>query len=312
MPEQLHCMECGKSFDSRRSLHAHIKIHELTLGDYYVKYFPKFDLLTGDPIPFKDYASYMSTDFRHKKNMYKWLASVPKEEADYYCRNKFRKHMEDRQYKFAPSHLYFLTHPSLPKIGFFNQAWLDEDFASAGCKKVFTGKIDDCPDFENVPKEMEIAQDTREQNPLAFPNNRSFSLKLDFGDYTAMGEDYAYVFVDRKSEDDFKGTMSQGFDRFCRELDRAREFQSYVFVVIESNFKKIYQNNSLPFKKKSNLTYVWKNMREIIVGYSDVCQFVFTGSRENSSLVIPYLLKHGQEFRSVDLQFFMEKYQCLG
>ena len=58
-------------------------------------------------------------------------------------------------------------------------------------------------------------------------------MKLDFGDYTAAGDYYTYTYIDRKSEGDLKSTLSSGnLDRFKRELERAREFNSYVFVVI--------------------------------------------------------------------------------
>ena len=48
------------------------------------------------------------------------------------------------------------------------------------------------------------------------------SMKLDFGDYAVSGDHYDYTYVDRKSESDFKSTMTSGFDRFKREMDRKR------------------------------------------------------------------------------------------
>ena len=119
--ESVHCAECGTGFETRRSLHAHIKAHSMTLGDYYVKNFPRFDLFNGEPIPFKTYDQYIETDFRHKQNMYKWLAALPEKERVFYCESKFLKHMEDRTYRFAPNHLYFMTHPRLPKINSFDE-----------------------------------------------------------------------------------------------------------------------------------------------------------------------------------------------
>ena len=83
----------------------------------------------------------------------------------------------------------------------------------------------------------------REQQPLNF---KIQGTKLDFGDYTAAGEDYSHTYVDRKAEQDFKGTMSGGFERFKRELERAREFKSFLFVVVESDLNKIYKNNNWP------------------------------------------------------------------
>lgn len=309
--ETINCLECGLQFESRRSLHAHIKVHELSLGEYYVKHFPKYDLLTGEPIPFKNLDNYLLTDFRHKKNMNRWLKEVSQDRREYYCREAFAKHMRGREYAFAPNYLYFLTHPRLPRAEFFNQAWLDEDLQKFGCKKVFIHSIPECPDFLDIPSDLCIMQDTREQMPLSF-SCKTLVNKLDFGDYTASGPHFSSVFVDRKSEDDFKGTMTQGFERFTRELDRTKELNCYLFIVVESDFAQMFHNNNLLFKKKTNLTYVLENMRKIIVAYSDVCQFIFTGSRENSSTVIPYILVNGEKFKGVDLQYYLEKYSCLG
>ena len=59
------CKECGQEFKSERSLHAHLKKHGLTMGEYYTKHFPRYNLLTKDPLPFKNKADYFSKDFRH-------------------------------------------------------------------------------------------------------------------------------------------------------------------------------------------------------------------------------------------------------
>ena len=308
----MNCLECGANFEARRSLHAHVKAHQMTLGDYYVKHFPRFDLWTKEPIPFKKYDDYVFTDFRNKKNMYKWLASVEDRVRIDYCRESFERYLSDgHKLTFAPNHLYFMTHPRLPRIQYFGEESLSEQLKKHGIKKIFTKELKECPDFENIPEDLSVLQDTREQQPLHF-KVKSVEFKLDFGDYTAKGKDYSYLYVDRKAESDFKGTMSQGHERFCRELERVREFGSYLFIVVESDFRQIFANNNLSFKKKSNLDYVWENMRKIIAEYSDVCQFVFTGSRANSELVIPYLLVNGAELKNVDLQFYLEKFKCLG
>ena len=48
------CKECGREFGSEAALHRHIKIHDMNLADYYTKNFPRKNLLTGDPLPFKN------------------------------------------------------------------------------------------------------------------------------------------------------------------------------------------------------------------------------------------------------------------
>lgn len=310
---KITCQECGLEFESRRSFHSHVKCHSMTIGDYYVKYSPKFDLYTKDPIPFKDYETYIKTDFRNKKNMSKYLDILDAKKRKEYCESTFIKHMqEERSLKYAPNYLYFLTHPRLPRIKFFEKQSLDNLFNKFNLENVFSNTLKDCPDFSDIPNDLCIFQDTREQAPLKFKGIKTEIVKLDFADYTLSGDYYSYIYVDRKAENDFKGTMSKGFERFCNELEKARLFGAYIYIIIESDFKKIYLNNNLKYNKKINLSYTWKNMREIISNYSDVCQFVFTGSRENSEKIIPFLLLNGSDLKNIDMQLYLEEYKCLG
>ncbi len=35
------CKECGKEFKTFKGLHLHLRSHKMTMGDYYIKHFPK-------------------------------------------------------------------------------------------------------------------------------------------------------------------------------------------------------------------------------------------------------------------------------
>ena len=48
------CKECDKEFGTEPAMHRHIKIHDMTLADYYTKNFPRKNLLTGELLPFKN------------------------------------------------------------------------------------------------------------------------------------------------------------------------------------------------------------------------------------------------------------------
>ncbi len=78
---------------------------------------------------------------------------------------------------------------------------------------------------------INIIIDTREQTPWAFPRELATvqSCKLDAGDY-ALAEDPGFA-IERKSLDDFAGTISSGWQRFERELDRMRLFPVQVMIV---------------------------------------------------------------------------------
>jgi len=130
--------------------------------------------------------------------------------------------------------------------------------------------------------------------------------KLDVGDY-AIQDYFDYTFVDRKSEGDFKSTLSKdNFLRFKRELDRCRAMDCYLFVVIESDLKKLDDSNKKS-AHKANMKYIYHNMRVLQHEYRDCCQFVFSGNRKNSEDLIPRILFHGKKIWNVDLQYFINE-----
>ena len=78
------CKECGKDFSSERALHAHIKSHGTYLAEYYCRYYPRTNLLTGEPLPFKNKEDYFSRNFRDRRELNKWVKIAnPKDIKDY-------------------------------------------------------------------------------------------------------------------------------------------------------------------------------------------------------------------------------------
>ena len=102
-----------------------------------------------------------------------------------------------------------------------------------------------------------------------------------------------------------QGTMAGGFKRFQRELHRAKNFNAYLYIVVESSLQAIARNNNFG-PHKSNLAYVWHNMRMLTHEFRGHCQFIFTGNRTNSELIIPKLLYYGKKLWNVDLQYFID------
>lgn len=78
---------------------------------------------------------------------------------------------------------------------------------------------------------MHIIIDTREQTPWAFEPYIETSVgTLKQGDY-ALDGDEAFS-IERKSLDDFLGTIASGWDRFCRELGRMDEAGYPIKVIV--------------------------------------------------------------------------------
>lgn len=300
------CQICGEEFSTEKGLHIHIKKHKIDLATYYTTYYPKKNLLTGEPLPFKTKKEYFAQDFSTRSQMLKWCLTQDKKVAGEYAVSKLKERIEDKGLKRAPAHLELKIY-KLPSIDVFKYAF---GSYSAACEKIghqpLLGKPMDKKFYKDPDSfsDLEILIDTREQQPLKFPKSKS--LKLDFGDYTLGGSDYSYTYVDRKAEQDFKSTMTVGFERFRRELQRVKDFDSFLFIVIESDLNKIYKNN-LWGPHKSNLKYIYHNMRLLMHEFADTCQFIFTGNREKSEDIIPKLLKLGRTMWGVDIQYFLDQ-----
>lgn len=308
------CKVCEESFTSERSLHAHLKKHNLTVAEYYTQNYPKKDLLTGEALPFKNKKDYFARDFLSRNRLIKWLSlqSADDVKVQAYVLKKLYSRIKQKELNHAPCHIE-LQLCELPPIEFYKKIF---GSYSQACKKLEklnlknisplygANIIDNFFENNSLYKNVEILIDTREQQPLSFHKSRT--LKLDFGDYTTGGKEYSYTYVDRKSEADFKSTLSVGFQRFKKEIERAVEFDSFLYIVVDSSINTIKQNNSFS-AHKSNLAYIWHNTREIINQYPKNCQFIFSGGRAASEFLIPRLLIHGKKLWNCDMQFHIDK-----
>lgn len=302
----LTCKICGKSFNSIRGKHLHIsKTHKETLSNYYKTHYPKKSKLYLKPIKFKDVKQYFSSDFINREELIDWCSVSEKDVVSDYIKNLIIDRVKEKNIKHALSEveLELCEFPNIDIYKKFFGSYLDF------CKKlnltsVLNKKIPENFFLENC-ENIKIFIDTREQKPITFKNQEL--MKLDFGDYTCASPHYDYTYIDRKSEGDFKSTLSgKNFDRFKRELDRARNFNSYVFVVVESSISKIKKNNVFsPYKSK--LPYIWHNLKLISQEYKDCCQFVFAENRSGLKKLIPKILFYGKDMWKVDVQYFLNK-----
>ena len=300
------CKVCGKQFNTERGLHGHLKAHQITQAEYYCRHYPRYNKLTGDPLPFKNKADYFHKDFSTYQQLLKWCAATPDEEVGPYILKQLQYRIKEKDLSFGPCHLE-LRQKKLPPLDIYKRIF---GSYTAACEQVgvepLYGKPVKRQFFVKDEKfnRLNIFIDTREQRPLRFPVSES--LKLDFGDYTVGGENYNYTYVDRKSETDFKSTLGMGLKRFRAELDRVRHFESYLYIVTESDLAAIGRNNNFG-PHKSNLEYIYHNMRKLMRDYAGCCQFLFTGNRTNSQILIPKLLYFGKELWDCDIQYYLDK-----
>lgn len=89
-----------------------------------------------------------------------------------------------------------------------------------------------------------ILSDTREQCPLDFDGiegvDKVETIGLPVGDYTAMidGKQLPVVF-DRKALGDLYGTMTSGYDRFKREMAKAKELGMKLILITEGTYSDV-------------------------------------------------------------------------
>lgn len=301
------CKICEKSFKNDKGLHMHIsKIHGVPLGEYYVNFYQKRDLHTGELLPFNNKEEYFNADFLNTDNLVAWTKYADKEQVKSYLLKRLQWRIDSKKLNYAPNHIEIKLF-DLPSIDLYREFFGSYSEACNILKIMPLLPSNIMANFfkrDQLLDELKILVDTREQQPLSFP--REMKMKLDFGDYAIGAPHYDYTYVDRKSESDFKSTMSTGFERFKREIERAKKFSSFIFVVVESSIEDIIQNNNFgPYQ--ANLSYVWHNTRVLSHEYRDHCQFLFSGSREMSQLLIPKILFHGKKIWQTDLQYFLDK-----
>ena len=95
-----------------------------------------------------------------------------------------------------------------------------------------------------MDSEPVIVIDTREQRPWAFPEYvRTKVAMLPAGDYALEGDEH--FAIERKSLDDFIGTVFSGWERFRRELSRmkAAGFPARL-VIVEADYEQLVWRES--------------------------------------------------------------------
>jgi ERCC4-type nuclease len=83
---------------------------------------------------------------------------------------------------------------------------------------------------ELQPEKLVCIVDSREQMPYDLSPFIMVTKGLPTGDYSILGMEQQVV-IERKSMDDFIGSISQGRERFEREIERLKPFESKMILV---------------------------------------------------------------------------------
>ena len=301
----VECLECHKQFEDETTLHKHLRAHKISVGNYHQKFYPRYDKYDGSLIKFKTLDQYRSNEFNSKTNLNKWLESVSVEERQKYITDFLsqRKQKKNLKYSLTQAELKTLMCPGMKYINDLFVGGYYQICDSLGFVNRFGRYKLEKDDFIDISKKV-IFRDTREQKGLDF-DLQTRNKCMDVGDYRLANCD---IRVERKSIPDIWGSLSGGYDRFKREIDRAVEQDLYLIVLIESPLSELYQ---FPFRRqvygkiKMSPEMPLHNMREILKDYKNV-QFVFVKDREDASRVIEKIFSAGDNCRNVDLQYLVD------
>lgn len=143
---------------------------------------------------------------------------------------------------------------------------------------------------------MRIIVDSREQKPLVF-NHKSITAVevkgLSVGDYGAMSSEYQHPIVfERKSINDLYGTLSQGYERFKAEIERAKEQNTKIIIIVEGSLNRILMGTAFSKRTPESIVY---QLFTLMVRY-DV-ETVFCSNREEmAEYITQFYIAHHKEY----------------
>lgn len=276
--------------------------HKIKQSDYYQKFFPKKNLLTGESISFKTKESYILNDFDNKPQLKEYFRLNSKENnknyiKDYLLRRKTLKNLE-----YSPSQ-FEIKSLIIPPVSYIEKQYGKNTYSNISKEIGLKNRYDYCQSLSFNDKELSFITDTREQSIINLSNKTI--KKLNYGDYTIQGSN---IFIEKKSLSDFAGTISAGYERFDREIQRVVADNSYLIILIEAPFSDILSINILPQhrKIKAKPEFLLHRCRELCNKYPNNIQFLAVDGRKEAIKIIPKIFQLNNNIRNVDLQFSLD------
>ena len=286
--------------------------------EYYQTLYARHDKYDGKIIKFKNKEQYFEADFNSRTNLRMWLKGSTLQDAQQYCKDILIKRKEKKELIYSPAQSE-LRSLLFPPIQYYNEIF--GDYYKLCEELGFKNKYINCGEIIIGPKwqkpEYEILIDTREQRPLKFKDRNVKVVKLDYGDY-AFSDPQASckAFVERKAVGDFLGTISGGYERFRREIQRSVDDEASLIVIIEQKLSNVlyfnHQRKShggrVYSKVKATPEFIFHRVRSLTQEFPTI-QFLFVDGKKESSRVIEKIFTCGGIYKKIDLQlaYDMEK-----
>jgi hypothetical protein len=297
------CKECSKYFSSLELLHKHLRTHKVNQPTYYQRHYPRYDKFDGNLILFKSRDHYLNTDFNSRANLAAWVRKVSPEVCTEYIKDFLVARKERKGLVYAPCQVELRT-LMIPGMHFIEGLVGDyAGFVKALGFKVKFDKLGFDGRWRVFGKEHKIFTDTREQMPLKF-TLPTIPEALPFGDYKLNDDDFTQnCYIERKAVGDLYGTVTNGYERFCRELERAKEAKAYMVILVEGSLDMVraYPSQTGGWVHISP-EYVYHQIRKMIQEYPHI-QFLFVQNREQASRAIERIFCSDGQYRHIDLQY---------
>lgn len=149
---------------------------------------------------------------------------------------------------------------------------------------------------------MKFLIDNREQRPLSFNHisiKKIENITLSVGDYGAIFSDTHLVPIvfERKSIADLYGTLSKGYDRFKREIERAKEKNIQLIIIVEGTLTKVLHGTKYSMRTPESLIYQLFTLR---VRYN--IETVFCKDAEDAAeYITQFFIAHYKDFQDKNI-----------
>ncbi len=315
------CLVDKSHHEDLTALHAHLRRLKIKQVDYYLMYHPRVCLGTGQPIPFKNVAQYLSQEFIDKNAIKRFIKDSP-EKGRKWAIEWLRKRKEEKGLVYAPSQVE-LRSLSCPSMKYYDSVGGYHAITrELGFKDRYTS---DLPAKAVDLTDATIIYDTREQLPLKF-TAKTVKQRLNHGDYALAIPHDRGIYIERKSLNDFVGTLSArsiervksddtNVARFDRELARTTEQGHYIVMLVEVSIETALEYNDkesphfVPSMQRSSAgpSHIFKSLRDLLVKYPLNFQAVFVNGRADAAQKALRIFEMGERVKQIDLQYALER-----
>lgn len=302
--QNLKCQICGQEVTEPSHFY---KVHKIKESLYYETYLPRRNLLTTELLPFTNRDSYFLTDFNNKQEFKDYLEIHSREECLIYLTDWLKRRKEIKNIVYSPSS-WEIKSQLFPYIKFIEVKY-GAGVYNKICEKAglinrynYSEKLE----FDNN-KELNLILDSRERKPLLNLSNIQIQT-LPYGDYS-IENNINKIFVERKMLSDAISTFSGGYERFRRELQRVKDDNAYLIILIEEKFSNIQCFRKLKhiIGTKCTEDFIFHRMRSLLNEFPLNCQLLSADGRIRATKLIETIFRIKNDIRNVDLEFEHDK-----